>query len=119
MVFRRSGCTAPHHRHSLCVVLLMPFKILPHNFLLTCTSSLWELRGIKGNEGNWPAVSSSSAHPPSVLLEKSGSLGDEKFSSEAGATSQSVLHCTAHGMTVLLLTQVEEDGLFLHVPCVK
>lgn len=69
------------------------------------------------NEGNSPTVSSSSAHPPSVLLEKSASLGNEKFSSEAGAMSQSVRHCTVRILTVVLLTQVEEMAYFymLHV----
>lgn len=69
-------------------------KKMSHNLLLTWTSALWELWRIQGNERNWPTVSSSSAHPPSVLLEMSGSLCNEKFSSEVAATSQAVLLCT-------------------------
>lgn len=68
--------------------------------------------------GNWLAVSSSSAHPPSVLLEMSGSLCNEKFSAGAGATSQSVLLGSPRIMSILPLTQ-EEHVFFPHVPYVK
>lgn len=67
-------------RSSLSFIIcgaLKAFWNLSDNWLLKQTLSLWEHWRILGNEGNRPAVSSSSTRAPSVLLETNGCLRND------------------------------------------